>query len=251
MKVHFLKEDFLNEFKVNIPNRLEFYSQPTNDWIFSQYKDINPFETFKVEIKDFEFFQTDTNKYSINSKSLEDCKNTQRVFMAMKDISNSQASDERLWAGMAHYDFYDYMQHRWSGTKILKPSNIENRFFYRKATRDSMFRNTISRLFWVGKLVYDENREDPFELLDYFKSDYSTKSLVIFSYNFSTNPKIVHALLSTLITLEKQGFTYGKEPRDVYITAEKYLNILGGTRILDYMDESELSSKILNYMHNL
>lgn len=38
---------------------------------------------------------------------------------------------------------------------------------------------------------------------------------------------------------------------EIYISASRYLNILGGTHILDFYSEEEIRDKILNYMHGL
>lgn len=46
----------------------------------------------------------------------------------------------------------------------------------------------------MGKYTYDDSFENSFELIDYFRSDFGTKSL----YLFSNNEKIHKALLITM-----------------------------------------------------
>jgi hypothetical protein len=53
--------------------------------------------------------------------------------------------------------------------------------------------------------------------------------------------RIVRALLSSLLEFEKQGTLIN---RDTFKEITKYLNVLGGTYILDYFTEKELSEKI-------
>ena len=111
--------------------------------------------------------------------------------------------------------------------------------------------NSLARLWWIGKLTYCRERKDPFELTRYMNEDFATKSLVLFSSNYTSSPNVVHGLLEALLTLEKEGFSYGRKSRDVYYQATRYLNIFGGTHILDYYSEEEIKSKVLNYMHSL
>lgn len=40
-------------------------------------------------------------------------------------MSKSQASDERLWAGLTHSTFYDYMRKRWGYGYGKKPKSAE------------------------------------------------------------------------------------------------------------------------------
>lgn len=40
-------------------------------------------------------------------------------------MSESQASDERLWAGLTHTTFYDYMRKRWGYGYGKKPKSAE------------------------------------------------------------------------------------------------------------------------------
>ena len=130
---------------------------------------------------------------------------------------------------------------------------IESRYFFtfRYGNRRALFRNSLSRLWWIGKLTFDERLKDPFELTRYMEEDFSTKALVLFSNNFTSNCNITHGLLRALIILEEEGFTYGKVKRDVYYEATRYLNIFGGTHILDYYTEEDIKDRVLDYMHNL
>jgi hypothetical protein len=86
--------------------------------------------------------------------------------------------------------------------------------------------NTLSRLWWIGRYTYDEQYENPFELLQYFKSDFGTKSLYLFSSNFSSNDKIRKALLIVINNFEKNGV---KIDRKMLKEIIMYLNVLGGT----------------------
>ena len=101
-------------------------------------------------------------------------------------------------------------------------------------------------------MTYDENRNDPFELTKYLVNDYATKSLIIFSNNYISNPNIAIGLLSALRNLENIGYSIkGKANRDIYYEATKYLNVLGGTYILDYFSSEEIEERVIKYMKSL
>ena len=42
-----------------------------------------------------------------------------------------------------------------------------------------------------------------------------------------------------------------KKRRDIYYEATKYLNVLGGTYVLDYFTSEELEQKIIKYMKSI
>ena len=147
------------------------------------------------------------------------------------------------------------MYQRWNIRKTSGNPIILNqtRYFFRATDggRRALFMNSLARLWWIGKLTYCRERKDPFELTRYMNEDFATKSLVLFSSNYTSSPNVVHGLLEALLTLEKEGFSYGRKSRDVYYQATRYLNIFGGTHILDYYSEEKIKSKVLNYMHSL
>lgn len=110
----------------------------------------------------------------------------------------------------------------------------------------------MSKLWWCGRLTYDEQRKDPFELTKYLIDDYATKMLIIFSNNYISNHDITVGLFSALKYLEDIGYKIkGKNHRDVYYEVTKYLNVLGGTYILAYFTSEELEQKIIKYMMSI
>lgn len=249
MVIHFLKEDCLTALKANVAGNLKHYSEPTNDWVYDFFDGENPFQEYKYQIADFDF---DLELNENHTQSSQDVENVIRVFSAMNSLTCTQATDERLWAGLAHGDFWPYMHNRWHGENT-NVTNIRARYFLGTSAglRRSLFVNTISRLWWIGKMTYDSDLEDPFELTRYMLDNFSTKSLVMFSSNFTSNPTITRGYFKALLALEKENYTYGKKSRDVFYQVSKYLNLFGGTHILDYYSEDEIRDKIINYMHTL
>ncbi|MTV50838.1 hypothetical protein GJ688_18055 [Heliobacillus mobilis] len=243
MKLYFLSETSLEILKGNIKLNLRKYTNTTNDWIYDYFNDKSPFIEYKVIVNDF------TLDMSSDKPEETDVENIKRIYTNMISLTETQATDERLWSGLEHGIFWDYMQYRWQMNKKLpSESEINSRFFFGQSKRRSLLTNTISRLWWIGKLTYDDNRKNPFELTEYLKYDFATKILMLFSSNYSSNPTIVRALLSSLLDLERKGTTIDRE---TFREVTKYLNVLGGTYILDYLDEEVLKDKITNQVTKL
>ncbi len=246
MIIHFLKEDNLAALKINLSVNLKYYNNKTNEWVYDFFDRENPFAEYKQQIEDFHF-----------SSAMNDVENSIILYSAMKDLSDTQAIDERLWAGLCHGDFWPYMHERWCDKKISGDpvSSILWRYFFnvKSGNRRALFRNTLSRLWWIGRLTYDESRKDPFELTKYLADDFATKSLILFSNNYTGNPNVIRGLVSALMELDQEGYssTMGASKRNEYYLASQFLNMYGGSHILDYYSEDEIREKVLQYMRGL
>ena len=85
--------------------------------------------------------------------------------------------------------------------------------------------------------MYDESRDNPFELLEYFERDFVTPTLTFLSSNFSNNPILARALVSAAIEIEEIN---KRVSREEFRELLRYLNILGGISIIDFYGEEEL-----------
>lgn len=250
MNLFYIKENYLTELKMNMDTLYPFYLKSDNTWIEERFKD-NPFEVSNIEVKNFELFEFPLENRPNTWRNLQDYENVKRIHQSLKELPKAQLIDERLWVGLTHHHFWNYMVHRENVNRI-NSTTVLNHFFFRTNTKRDYIKNSLSKLFWIGNQVYDESREDPYELLDYLKDDFSTKSLIIFSNNYTNNPKITRALFSALLELQKEGFELkGELKREIYYKASYYLNFLGGFIILDYLEEEEIKFKIINYLKNL
>lgn len=252
MTIHFLKADAVAALKANVKNNIKYYDSPDNEWIYTYFDGENPFADYKFQIEDFQLVMPETPGVETGKYDVE---NAIRLYSAMKVISDTQATDERLWAGLCHGDFWDYVHCRWKTVKMGQnpASTITSRYFLNnkdEGTRLSLFANTVSRLWWLGRLTYDETRQDPFELTRYWETEFTTK-LWMFHSNYMGNPILVRGLISALIALENDGFAIKGRKSNIYRQASQYLNVLGGTHIVDYFTEQEIKEKILYHMWGL
>ncbi len=249
MKVHFLTENALEALRINLKANLKHYADRTNNWIYDYFQSEPPFMEYKQDFPEFKLtFNTceDFGKMDVN--------NTIILYSAMKSLTDTQATDERLWAGMCHCDFWEFLNKRWKIAESLdlKDSSIRTRYFFAHNRKRSLITNSLAKLWWIGRLTYDEKRSDPFELTRYLETDYATKALVIFSNNYISNHDVAIGLLSALKYLEENQYSIkGQSSRSLYYEATRYLNVLGGTYILDYFSSEEIEEKIIRYMKSL
>lgn len=240
MTVHFMNEDALVFLKGNIQSYLPHY-QGDNQWIMEicEENGLTPFSPFKNDVPEIVL-----STFNVKPEK-SDLINTKILYTALKNLSDSQAADERFWAGLAHFDFWDFMVYRWKlNQNTVEQATIESNFFFMRGKKRSLFRHTLSRMWWVGRLTYDETAEDPFESLEYLKTNFGTKVFSLFSSNFTSNPTITRAILKALLHIEKE---HEKVSREDFLELIRYVNMLGGIIILDYLTEEELKEQILSH----
>lgn len=248
MKIYFMKDDALTYFKGNVEYNIENYLSNKNDWLLKNYHKYknnqeSPFAEFKYNIPNFSL------DISSDKPESTDYNNVKILYSALKNISNIQAVDERLWAGMAHCNFYEFMLYRCKLNEMnISKNKILTNFFYNYGNKRSLIIHPLARLWWVGRLLYDDKRDNPFEALEYLKNDFGTKVLSLFSSNFTNNPVIARAILIAISEIEKKE---GKIGRQSYLELIRYVNLLGGIIILDYLSEEEIINKIKKHYYEV
>ncbi len=242
MVLHFMKEDAKETLKTNISTNIHHYQKATPEWV-EDYLGKDCFLEYKTEVDNIAFDLSSDKPVSL------EWKNAIILHKALASISRVDATDERFWVGLAHKDCWEYMQYRYSrDSRRNSPESIMNRYFFNNGQKRSLYVHTLSRMWWVAESIYDEKNENPYWLMEFFKSDFSTKALILFSNNFMNNKEILIGLLSAIVTLESEGLKIGRE---VYYDACSYLNIIGGNSILDYYTRDEIYDKIYRRYENL
>ncbi len=251
MKLYFMKQSAIDFLKVNMRNQyMNYFRYKTNEWIYDLF-DYDPFEFF-MEVSDFELASVLSG--STGEIELENCK---RLYTNLRKISESQASDERLWAGICNGVFYNYVRNRWnySGTRPKNPekdaSAIISRFFFSGGGRGGMFRNTLSKCWWVGMSTYDRDSTDHWNMLDVIgPEDFATKvSDIFYSNTFAANPVILHGICKGLDFFRKKNQKI--VVREHIRPTMKYLNALGGGILLDALTVDDISAIVIEHIGKL
>lgn len=189
------------------------------------------------------FGNSGNNNYEINSKiEVEpfelvlggpetDKENARIIYSHLKDLKPVQAVSSELWTYMTHIQFPKYMAIRWQiknneDEKKLKDV-IKQRFFAVRGSK-GVIRNGIARLWWAGYWGYDENREDPFELVDIIL-DRQEIYEHISERSYNRNKNILIAALEAI----KENDMYSRDPSRALF---KKINSYGSDRHLDALD---------------
>lgn len=234
MKLQFINHDNLDIIRTNLPHWLDKFKLSSSAGLESEFDGPLFTNTKYGDIPDFSLDMSEDKPF------LTEVTNVKRVYGNLKFLSESQASDERLWAGLCIGPFWNYVRYRWEIDKKCTASNIEQHFMFGFGARRSLTRNALSRLWWIGRLTYDEDRADPWELTK-FVCESSDYIMHILERNTSNNPEIIRAFLDAILDARKDGLQI-----DTNTVGElaKYLNLLGGIYILDCLPAKKIHDKI-------
>lgn len=234
MKLQFVSYDNLDLVKTNLPAIVEKFKLDSSEWINDELGITLLSDTKFPEVEDFMLDMSSDKPFSTEAE------NAKRIYSNLKFLSDSQASDERLWAGLCFGPFWDYVKYRWDIDKKCNAGNVKQHFMFGFGARRSLTRNAISRLWWIGRLTFDETRGDPWELTR-FVCENTDNIMHVLERNTSNNPVIIRAFLSAVIDARKEGI-----PINTNTVGElsKYLNLLGGIYILDCLPRQKIYDKI-------
>ena len=233
MKIKIIAQDNLLDLKSNIHSIYLKYSDDIQLFLAEHFED-SPFLETKYEIADFELDISKEKPY------LTDFENVKRVYSRLKFLSNSEASDERLWVWFCLEPFHQYVKYRWKIDGTHKLSAVTDHFYFGQSSRRSLIRNAVSRLWWIGRFTYDEQRDDPFELTE-FVCDNQDIITAILERNLSNNIELIKPFIEAVIDSRKEGLIVNTDDIGYLM---KYYNLLGGTFILDYQSPEWIYSKI-------
>ena len=179
----------------------------------------------------------------------EDAANAEKIYEAMKGLTLSQASDERIWAAYALGPFKDYIIKRWNPQSS---SSMMDHCFFMQSPHRSLYRQGISRLWWIARVTRDSAPgEDPYRLTKFV---FTHTDIVpsICEQPVCQNLEIMHGVIQTLYDFEQK---YQEEEREnipvnqrkgirinkaVIQDVGKYLNFRAGTYLLDLFTKEKI-----------
>ena len=193
---------------------------------------------FTLDDLEYEFMDTIKLKGTMPDLSTlvssgDDFQCSKMIFEWLKELNIGDANDRRLWTTLTHIHFWGYTRLRWSIKKSTEINVIKTRYFYEGSSLQARLRNSISRLWWVAKLTYDEKLENPYE---YTEIVWSSQDLMqnLFERSFGTYPNIRQAILK--FYKDKKGIYNDKQMRVFYTE----LNALGSSKALGLMSTDEV-----------
>ena len=231
MKISYLTTEALAIFKTNALAINQHIQANDHNWI-SRILPSNPVKPSKIEAHDLNFSYDDNLDPMLN-----DFNNAKMLYESLKNINETQASEEALWVAIAIREGYDYMIKRWgfdAGTRFKYRWTM-----YTKGKR-GLIHHGIARLWWLTKMTYDPDREDPYELTKYGFLNQSYLMKLAYR-NYSNSPKVVNAILSALVEVEKSHSVSYADTVRLY----KQVGLIGGVSIIDAYTKEELYEKVM------
>jgi hypothetical protein len=244
MKIQFMKDDSVYALKKYIKYAKNHYTDVDIEWIKNITNNDENFGLFKKEFNDFDLVISD-------KPEKDDIENMKIIYDNLKDLTDSQASDERLWAGLSHTKFWNYMQKRWPlpNDPVKWEKHILQHYFFAHGARSTVL-NGLARLWWYARLTYDEtNIDNPYELTEYMAKDINGKAYMLFGSNFSRNREIQRIFLYTIKNYEEQhGLILSREE---FGELRKQIVLWSGKLVIDIVDRETLKNKLTKEIERL
>lgn len=245
LKLQYLTDDGLADLKSNFDKNLEKYLSNDKNYFIEYFTKNEYLQDSVYTIEDFR----DKLVYSDNSDK-DDFENIKVIYTAMKSLPTYIMMDDRFWSAFNHTVMWDYIRKRSEGFKEgtnNQRDKIFNSFFThtRHGKKRGTYVNCVSRLWWAGKLTYDKNRNNPFELTEELcKKGFASTIIPFSSSNITGCDKSRKALLEVIKDLRIKDIDV---KRDDITNGLKYLNCVAGSTLIDSMSYDELLNIIGNF----
>lgn len=181
-------------------------------------------------------------KLSIDNGDFE---NARMLYEMLKEINPTLASDQRIWAWLAHVPFMEYMAKRWpvgEQPKEKRVGYIVGHWFVKTQASTSYMRHGIAMLWWGAYSTYSPERSDPFELTkEFFSMQDYTRTLF---GSLGRSDKFRRALLEYVVE-NPDLFNTHKEARVRFLM--RRLNYTGGYKIIPDLSVAEIKKLINQY----
>lgn len=156
-----------------------------------------------------------------------------------KQLSEFDANSEELWATLNIEYFSEYTYTRWLKDKESEKIVLERVF---KKGKSLYNRNSLARLWWITRMTKDNNLDDPYKLTKLVLENGQIDQSVMES-SLCKNKTLVKNILKAISNYEENTNKLSSSQVKTYM---KELNKLGGTFVLDIMDETYFYSVLLS-----
>ena len=253
MRIDFLTDDALVKLRADLHDNLGRYRANDQAYFIDVLASMDGLKQSRYTCPDF------TLDMSADDPTETDITNVKRVYEAMRELSPAVASDERLWTGFAHSEFWDYVQYRQKDSihKIIdedesikkQDARVGSSFFFTNGHRRSLFVHCLSRLWWIGYVTYDEGARDPYHLTGLTALStghaFASTAVLFASSNMTANKAIA---LGVLDSIEKRQEMGEKIERKHFVGSLRYLNNMGGLTLLDMLSREDVTSIVDDYL---
>lgn len=172
-----------------------------------------------------------------------DAANALLVYGALKMLTPQQASDERFWAWVSHYECADYVADRWLGERpagdVAAARKAANHFFARDV-RAAIRDHGVSRLWWLGRIAHETHPEEPGLFLEIVLHRQDVRSALIERPGVSANRDVMRGIFAVMREhWEGDRALFRREAFRAWMVG---LNRRGGVALLDALPERALGA---------
>ena len=227
MHLRYCTVDTLENLRRTVPDRLDWYyasassAPPSYLGGFRETTIQAPELADKLSANEQRPFKTDTE-------------NALTVYKSLHTLTPHQASIERMWVYLCHFDCPRYVSARWL---IRKPDSDElavrevRNHFFATGNRGVIRDNGISRLWWLGKIAHDVDPDNPGQFLALLLHRQDVRSALIERPSVSMNQRLLRSIYRVMRDHWQNGGALFK--RDTFRTWMISLNRRGGVILLD------------------
>lgn len=251
--VSYFREKQLHKLKIAVAENLEVYRTGNSDWpsFFEGEGFLHP--TTIPMADDLVLHMPkdkDKDKNKGKDENTMDAENCVLVYEALKNLTPQQATDERVWAYLTHFQFWEYVQKRWPLPKDPEKAKRSVLAHYFISGSRGFFRdNAISRLWWMGWIASRCPHfaiERTLEILLH-KSD--VRANLLERSSFAMSEEIFNVVMKRL------GESYDSEDKGLFERKPfrefmKRLNRRGGKVVLNALEEKQLDSLTVEMLPN-
>lgn len=163
-----------------------------------------------------------------------DVDNAPLVHEYLGEMDRANAADPRLWTYLAFATYRDYMLDRWGFDDVTNwQSRVRSRWLLSTASRGTIDRHGIARLWWVSHLTWDPGRDDPYELTRLVFSN-EDRVLALFDRDIGAIPTVTRTVLAHVASSNDHGS--GAHIRDLM----RGLTLAHGYRDLGLLEEQDV-----------
>lgn len=179
----------------------------------------------------------------------QDLENSIRLHKALQALAPIQARDPRLWARLAHVEFWPYMRRRWPIERYLPDREkaaryVEERYFVPKAEGRALLRNGVARLWWYSHMTYDADRgNNPYELTGVLLRNLDITQQIL-ERSMGRSRVVLVAFLEFLLENPELLESGGDATRAKVRALAKALNVYGGVALLDCLTTGSIKAHL-------
>lgn len=196
-------------------------------------------------------FRVDKDKLKrMNDEKLSSLEAAILLYEALPNLHPLMASYAPFWLYLAHVELVNYMRKRWPNV-VFNRDGIQNDtttqisyiMDYWFPSMGSSSKTWLPNLWWAVYLTVDDRREDKYALTKILFRQEDLRTRTLGTYTLFRHKPATVATLSFIESHMDTTFNHSFQNRCRYMT--KYLNYLGGCRLLSYMDE-DFFTEMLN-----